>query len=29
MKLETVPSGIVEQHLMPFRGNRKYNDHVA
>ena len=29
MKLETVPRGIVEQHLMPFRGGRTYDDHVA
>ncbi|MCA0393824.1 MAG: sterol desaturase family protein [Proteobacteria bacterium] len=28
MKLETVPKGIVAQHLMPFQGGRKYQDHV-
>ncbi|WP_454831229.1 sterol desaturase family protein [Pseudoxanthomonas wuyuanensis] len=28
MKLETVPRGIVEQHLMPFRGGRKYDEYV-
>lgn len=29
MKLETVPRGIVAQHLMPFQGGRRYDDHVA
>lgn len=29
MKLETVPRGIVEQHLMPFRGKKEYDDYVA
>lgn len=28
MKLETVPRGIVEQHLMPFRGKKNYDDFV-
>ncbi|MGE8213339.1 MAG: sterol desaturase family protein, partial [Stenotrophomonas sp.] len=28
MKLETVPNGIVKQHLMPFQGGRKYDDYV-
>jgi len=29
MKLETVPRGIVRQHLMPFRSRKTYDDHVA
>jgi sterol desaturase/sphingolipid hydroxylase (fatty acid hydroxylase superfamily) len=29
MKLETVPRGIIEQHLMPFRGKKQYDDYVA
>lgn len=29
LKLETVPQGIVAQHLMPFRGDREYDDYVA
>ena len=29
MKLETVPRGIVQQHLMPFRSRKQYDDHVA
>ena len=29
MKLETVPRGIVRQHLMPFRSRKVYDDHVA
>ncbi|MET3962843.1 sterol desaturase/sphingolipid hydroxylase (fatty acid hydroxylase superfamily) [Marmoricola sp. OAE513] len=29
LKLETVPEGIVAQHLMPFRGTREYEDYVA
>lgn len=29
LKLETVPEGIVAQHLMPFQGSRTYEDHVA
>lgn len=29
LKLETVPRGIVAQHLMPFRRQREYVDHVA
>ncbi|QGW65467.1 sterol desaturase family protein [Lysobacter soli] len=29
MKLETVPRGIVRQHLMPFRSSKAYDDHVA
>lgn len=29
MKLETVPRGIVRQHLMPFRSRKTYEDHVA
>lgn len=29
LKLETVPRGIVAQHLMPFRTEREYADHVA
>ena len=29
LKLETVPEGIVAQHLMPFRRVREYADHVA
>ena len=29
LRLETVPQGIVAQHLMPFRGEREYADHVA
>lgn len=29
LKLETVPEGIVAQHLMPFRGGREYEDYVA
>lgn len=29
LKLETVPQGIVAQHLMPFRSQREYADHVA
>ncbi|HET7734469.1 MAG TPA: sterol desaturase family protein [Nocardioidaceae bacterium] len=29
LKLETVPRGIVAQHLMPFRGDREYADYVA
>lgn len=29
LRLETVPEGIVEQHLMPFRGDRDYERHVA
>lgn len=28
MKLETVPVGIVRQHLMPFMRGKKYDDHV-
>ena len=28
MKLETVPKGIVRQHLMPFQGGRKFDDYV-
>jgi lathosterol oxidase len=28
MKLETVPNGIIKQHLMPFQGGRKFEDHV-
>ena len=29
MKLETVPRGFVEQHLMPFRDKKNYDDYVA
>lgn len=29
LKLETVPRGIVAQHLMPFRSTREYGDYVA
>ena len=29
LKLETVPQGIVAQHLMPFRSLREYDDYVA
>lgn len=29
LKLETVPRGIVAQHLMPFRSAREYEDYVA
>jgi sterol desaturase/sphingolipid hydroxylase (fatty acid hydroxylase superfamily) len=29
LKLETVPRGIVAQHLMPFRSKREYVDYVA
>ena len=29
LRLETVPQGIVAQHLMPFRGEREYADYVA
>ncbi len=29
LRLETVPEGILAQHLMPFRGDREYDDHVA
>lgn len=29
LKLETVPQGIVAQHVMPFRTKREYADHVA
>lgn len=29
LKLETVPRGIVAQHLMPFRSKREYADYVA
>ncbi|RNL62347.1 sterol desaturase family protein [Nocardioides marmoriginsengisoli] len=29
LRLETVPQGIVAQHLMPFRGKREYEDYVA
>ena len=29
LKLETVPRGIVAQHLMPFRAKREYDDFVA
>lgn len=29
LRLETVPQGIVAQHLMPFRGTREYEDYVA
>ena len=29
LKLETVPRGIVAQHLMPFRSKRQYADYVA
>lgn len=29
LRLETVPRGIVAQHLMPFRSKREYLDHVA
>lgn len=29
MKLETVPRGIVRQHLMPFRRRKHYDDHVS
>ncbi|MCX6398175.1 MAG: sterol desaturase family protein [Propionibacteriales bacterium] len=29
LKLETVPEGIVAQHLMPFRRQREYDDYVA
>ncbi len=29
MKLETVPRGILGQHLMPFQGGKKFDDHVA
>ncbi len=28
MKLETVPKGIVRQHLMPFQGGRRFDDYV-
>ena len=28
MKLETVPKGIVHQHLMPFQGGRRFDDYV-
>lgn len=28
LKLETVPRGIVRQHLMPFEGGRKYDEHA-
>jgi len=29
MKLETVPRGILRQHLMPFRSRKTFDDHVA
>jgi sterol desaturase/sphingolipid hydroxylase (fatty acid hydroxylase superfamily) len=29
LRLETVPEGIVAQHLMPFRPKREYQDYVA
>lgn len=29
LRLETVPRGVVAQHLMPFRGNREYEEYVA
>lgn len=29
LRLETVPRGVVAQHLMPFRGDREYQEHVA
>ena len=29
LRLETVPQGIVAQHLMPFRSRREYDDYVA
>jgi lathosterol oxidase len=29
MKLDTVPRGIVDQHLMPFRKRKHFDDHVA
>lgn len=29
LKLETVPRGLVAQTLMPFRGDREYEEHVA
>lgn len=29
LRLETVPRGLVAQHLMPFRGDREYEEHVA
>lgn len=29
MKLETVPRGILGQHLMPFQGGKKFDDYVA
>ncbi|MCZ4500923.1 MAG: sterol desaturase family protein [Marmoricola sp.] len=29
LKLETVPQGIIAQHLMPFRRTHEYADHVA
>ncbi|WP_334178851.1 hypothetical protein [Pseudoxanthomonas sp.] len=28
MKLETVPRGIVRQHLMPFQGGKKFEEYV-
>lgn len=28
MKLETVPRGILRQHMMPFQGDRKFDDYV-
>jgi sterol desaturase/sphingolipid hydroxylase (fatty acid hydroxylase superfamily) len=28
MKLETVPRGILRQHLMPFQGGRKFDEYV-
>lgn len=29
LRLETVPRGLVAQHVMPFRAKREYEDHVA
>ena len=28
MKLETVPRGILRQHLMPFQGGKKFDEYV-
>jgi hypothetical protein len=29
LTLETVPRGVLAQHLMPFRGDREYDSFVA
>ena len=29
MKLDTVPIGIIQQHLMPLRKQKHFDDHVA